>query len=190
MGLVGNDSSFQVRCPIGRHRRPILPVRPPTDTRGTRANQPGGLPGRPGGNNGGGLNTTSESLSESYPAIEASVPAARHAAGRYADALGFRGDQLDRVRLAVSEAVTNAVRHAYRGDPGEVGLTARVAGGELWLLVSDDGCGYQTPAVDPGLGFGLAVIADAADGFVITERAEGGTEVRMHFDLPRGTTRA
>jgi two-component sensor histidine kinase len=51
------------------------------------------------------------------------------------------------------------------------------------VLVSDSGCGYQTPPERPGLGLGLVLIADACDEFVIAERAEGGTEARMQFVL-------
>ena len=87
------------------------------------------------------------------------------------------------LRLAVSEAVTNAVVHAYRGRSGTVRVAGAVASGELWVLVSDGGCGYQTPPERPGLGLGLVLIADACDEFVIAERAEGGTEARMQFVL-------
>jgi anti-sigma regulatory factor (Ser/Thr protein kinase) len=92
-------------------------------------------------------------------------------------------DQIDTVRSAVSEAVSNAVIHAYRSTPGEVHITAAVTSGELWVLVADDGCGFQTPAESPGLGWGLALIAHAAEDFVLAERAEGGTEARMRFRI-------
>jgi LytS/YehU family sensor histidine kinase len=51
-------------------------------------------------------------------------------------------------------AVTNAVRHAYPvpSRTGAFHVVAAVAGDELWVLVADDACGYQTPAQCPGLG--------------------------------------
>jgi len=122
-----------------------------------------------------------ESLSESYPATPAAVPAARHAVGDYAVVAGAGPDQLDAIRLAVSEAVTNAVKHAYPDGGGEIHMTAAALDGELWILVADEGVGVHTPTQDPGLGLGLALIADACEEFVITERAEGGTEARMRF---------
>ena len=118
-----------------------------------------------------------------YPATPASVPDARHDLIAYAAEAGVTHDQLDRIRLAVSEAVTNAVRHAYRETTGAVHVMASATGGELWILVLDEGCGHQTPATDPGLGWGLALIADACDDFVLAERAEGGTAARMRFDV-------
>jgi anti-sigma regulatory factor (Ser/Thr protein kinase) len=126
-----------------------------------------------------------ESLSKRYPAVAGSVPRARAAVAKFAAHAGLTGARLEDLRLAVSEAVTNVVRDAYRGSPGEVRVDVAVASDELWLLIADTGCGYQTPAKNPGPGFGLALIADAADEFVITERATGGTEARIGFRLPR-----
>lgn len=90
-------------------------------------------------------------------------------------------DHLDAVRSAVSEAVSNAVMHAYRSAQGRIHVTANVTGAELWVLVADEGCGFQTEARHPGLGWGLALIAQATDEFVLAERAQGGTEARMRF---------
>jgi anti-sigma regulatory factor (Ser/Thr protein kinase) len=102
----------------------------------------------------------------------------------FAAACGALPADIDTIKLAVSEAFTNAVIHAYRSGPGDVQVTAALAGGELWVLVSDEGCGHQTPPVSPGMGLGLALIAQASEDFVITERSTGGTEVRMRFPLP------
>ena len=129
----------------------------------------------------GRLGASDHSVSESYPAQPDAVPAARAQIGDFASDAGVAGEALHAIRLAVSEAVTNAVRHAYRGETGLVYVTAAQVPGEFVVLVSDDGCGYQTPAENPGFGWGLAVIADATDEFVITERGSGGTEVRMRF---------
>lgn len=90
---------------------------------------------------------------------------------------------VDSVRLAVSEAVTNAVLHAYGEAPGEVHVTLAIADEEFWILVADDGCGHQSVPASPGLGLGLALIADACQHFLITERSGGGTELRMGFPL-------
>ena len=126
------------------------------------------------------------SLSEVYPATPESVPAARSSAAEFAADAGASPEIVEAVRLAVSEAVTNVVVHAYRGRPGDVHLTAAIAERELWVLVSDSGCGHQTAAERPGLGWGLALIAEASRDFLIAERANGGTELRMRFGLPGG----
>jgi len=118
-----------------------------------------------------------------YPAVPASVPRARHELAEYALQAGVGADHLDRIQLAVSEAVTNAVRHAYPRTNGQVRITATALEEELWILVADEGCGHQAPSTDPGLGWGLPLIAKACDYFVLAERSEGGTEARMRFDV-------
>ncbi|HEX3617005.1 MAG TPA: ATP-binding protein [Solirubrobacteraceae bacterium] len=126
-----------------------------------------------------------ESLTESHPATPEVIPKLRHAVADYARGLGIDGDQLDGVRLAISEALSNVVLHAYgENEPGYLHLTARVVGNELWVLVADDGRGYNTSPMRPGLGWGLAFITDAADDFTMAERADGGSEARMVFRLP------
>lgn len=125
-----------------------------------------------------------DSVREFYPAIPESIPSARGRVADFAAGCGAGPAEIEAIRLAVSEALTNAVIHAYRNGPGDVQVTAALAGSELWVLVSDDGCGHQTPPVSPGLGLGLALIAQSSHDFVITERASGGTEVRMRFPLP------
>ena len=76
------------------------------------------------------------------------------------------------------------VLHAYRDEPGEVHVTARMVDHELWVLIADDGVGLGTPALRPGLGWGLAFITDASDEFTLAERAGGGAEARIVFRLP------
>lgn len=127
--------------------------------------------------------TEQDSLREAVPATPESVPFVRNLLTEFASRCGAAPEVLDSIRLAVSEALTNAVVHAYRTGPGEVQITADRAGGELWVLVADEGCGHQTAPVSPGLGLGLALIAQSSEDFVIIERATGGTEVRMRFPL-------
>jgi serine phosphatase RsbU (regulator of sigma subunit)/anti-sigma regulatory factor (Ser/Thr protein kinase)/PAS domain-containing protein len=127
---------------------------------------------------------THPGLQETYPAVDSTVAHARHSVARFAAAAGgLEGERLDAVRLAVSEAVTNAVIHAYPDRDGEVQVSAAVTSRKLQVLVIDSGRGLQAPAENPGLGFGLKLMAEASDDFDAVERAEGGTEVRLVFDL-------
>lgn len=123
-------------------------------------------------------------LSESHLATPKAVGAIRSSITAYAGATGFTGTRLDEIRLAVSEAVSNVVMHAYRGEPGKVRVTARVVDGALWVLIADDGVGNNIPTSRPGLGWGLALITDACDEFTLADRPEGGTEARMRFLIP------
>lgn len=124
-----------------------------------------------------------EALNESYPAVPEAVPLARRALAAVAAAAGA-GERLDEIRLAVSEALTNAVVHAYRnGQSGRLHVTAAVAADELWVLIGDDGRGLHAWNDSRGLGIGLSLISGLSDDFAIVTRASGGTEVQMRFDL-------
>ena len=129
-----------------------------------------------------------DALNDSYPAIPEAVPLARRALTEVAAAAGAGGERLEEIRLAVSEALTNAVVHAYRdGDTGRFQVTAAVAAGELWVLISDDGRGLHAWNDSRGLGIGLSLISGLSDDFAIVTRAAGGTEVQMRFDLNQAT---
>jgi anti-sigma regulatory factor (Ser/Thr protein kinase) len=92
----------------------------------------------------------------------------------------------DAVTLAVSEAATNVVVHAYVGRdlPGTIEVDATVAEDELWVIVTDTGLGLRPRLDSPGLGLGLAIIAQLADGVDLVRPAAGGLELRMRFALP------
>ena len=125
-----------------------------------------------------------ETFSQIYRAEPEAVLCARASLTEFARTAGAGPERLDAIRLAVSEAVTNAVLHAYeKGQPGMIGLSATYVSGELWLFVSDDGAGLRARRSGRGLGLGLAVIAQLSDDFQIISRAGGGTELRMLFKL-------
>jgi serine/threonine-protein kinase RsbW len=124
-----------------------------------------------------------QSLSHTYPAEAGSVPRAREALSTFAQSAGATDDQLDSIRLAVSEATTNVVVHAYDGHPGEIQLDAGLSSGGLWVLISDDGLGMRPQIESPGLGVGLSLISQVCDELEIAKRSCGGIEVRMRFAL-------
>ena len=123
------------------------------------------------------------SFSDVRAAAPESVPALRHALVEYARAAGADRDQCEAVRLAISEAVTNVVLHAYGELGGPVHIAASIAGGQLWVIVADDGRGINAPSRRPGLGQGLALIGAVSDSIAILRRSSGGTELRLRFAL-------
>ncbi len=125
-------------------------------------------------------------LKRSYLASAGSVGEARVALAAFAREVGAHGEQLEAIRLATSEALSNAVRFAYPAREGHVHVNAWVAAGELWVLITDNGCGLHAGAESDGLGLGLALISKMCDGFSIVERSLGGTELRLRFDLRTG----
>ena len=117
-------------------------------------------------------------LELSLSADSDSVAKARHAVADYAQDHG--ADRED-VALAVSEAVSNAVIHAFRGrEPGRIDLRALCDGDGLVVSVSDDGVGVAPNPDSPGLGLGLALIGSLASGIEL--RRDGrGTTIIMRF---------
>jgi anti-sigma regulatory factor (Ser/Thr protein kinase) len=117
-------------------------------------------------------------LSLELAAEPASVAAARHAIAGFVAA---KAVDEDAIALAVSEAVSNAILHAYRDDaaPGRIRLRAGFTGPWLRIEVSDDGVGMRPRTDSPGLGLGLPLIAQVASHVDIT--SDSGTSVRMDF---------
>ena len=120
-------------------------------------------------------------LAETYPAVPESISKARKAVSTLAAQAGADRRALDAVRLAVSEAVTNAVLYAYDGDTGPVHVRAAVTDRGLSVTVADEGDGVRPRLDRKGIGIGLAVIAEAADEVAIATRPAGGTELQMNF---------
>lgn len=124
--------------------------------------------------------------SVSLPAIPDSVRAIRGLVTDLARRAGADDEQLEAVRLAVSEAATNVVMHAYAAERrGLIHLSASAASDELTVLVADDGHGHRIPTDSPGLGWGWKLIADSCDRLTILERGTGGTELRMQWRIRR-----
>jgi anti-sigma regulatory factor (Ser/Thr protein kinase) len=124
-------------------------------------------------------------LSETLPAVPASTPRLRRAVTRFAVAAGANAATVENVSLAVSEAITNAIVHAYadRDEPGIVRVTAVIENGSVHITVSDDGRGMVPRLDSPGLGLGLPLIGQTADAFDVHRSDGGGTELRMSFQL-------
>jgi anti-sigma regulatory factor (Ser/Thr protein kinase) len=104
----------------------------------------------------------------------------------YAQRVGAADSRLGDIRLAVSEAVTNAVLHAYRDrDPGEIRVDARLTDDEasLRIVVEDDGFGPLPRPDSPGLGLGLPTIASVADAVELSAGKAAGAKLSMVFAL-------
>jgi serine/threonine-protein kinase RsbW/stage II sporulation protein AB (anti-sigma F factor) len=125
-----------------------------------------------------------ERLDIRLDAVPNSVGHARKAVVAFADRHGLAAAA--DVALAVTEAVTNAVVHAYRdGASGRVRVVACALETGLLVVVRDYGCGMQPNPGSPGAGLGLAVIGALA-GEMNIERPDdgGGTRVRIRFKPP------
>jgi anti-sigma regulatory factor (Ser/Thr protein kinase) len=118
------------------------------------------------------------------PAVPASVTELRWAARDFALENGADEGLAGDVMLAVSEAVTNSIKHAYPDCAGEVELLASLAADRtLVVTVRDTGGGFG-PTASEGLGAGLMLMGECADELEVREGPDGVT-VRMVFHLQR-----
>jgi serine/threonine-protein kinase RsbW len=94
---------------------------------------------------------------------------------------------LSDIALAITEATTNVVLHAYRDRevPGLVSIKAVDFDDHVCLYVLDEGSGLAPRVDSPGLGLGLGLIAQVADSADVRTPESGGTEVVMRFNVTR-----
>ena len=79
----------------------------------------------------------------------------RRGVADFARAHGADDDVIDSIALAVSEAVTNAIIHAFVGrEAGHVALTAEAGEGSILVRVLDDGRGMTPHPESPGSAWG------------------------------------
>jgi len=120
------------------------------------------------------------------PALPENVSVVRHVFAGVGDVLGMDSSSLGRLRLALSEACTNVVVHAYDDDThhGTLEVDAIIEDRLLNVIVRDHGVGVRPRPDSPGLGMGLPLIAAVTDEVEITSSERRGNEVRMTFVLP------
>lgn len=117
----------------------------------------------------------------------------RNALGELAAKLGFSEPECRAVVLAVDEALTNIIRHAYLGDPERtieatfhrIHVQGEGAGDALEIVLEDSGviakpekmCGRALEDVRPG-GLGLHFIRESMDT-VEFSRSNGKNQLRL-----------
>jgi serine/threonine-protein kinase RsbW len=121
------------------------------------------------------------------PARPENVALVRHVLGAFAEALDLPPAISDDIRLAVTEACTNVVRHAYPHDDGTIDVDVRPRRERLEVIVADDGCGIGPSQDTSGPGLGLPLIAALADSLEIERSAGRGSRLSMSFQRTRTT---
>jgi serine/threonine-protein kinase RsbW len=111
----------------------------------------------------------------------AAVGAARRWITAFAGEYAMPASQQEDLAVAVSEAVTNVVRHAYPSDAaGDVVLAAATDGEWLSVQIKDRGCGNPSTS----LGLGLPLMTELSDRVEVSAgRAGVGTVVLMEFPI-------
>lgn len=117
------------------------------------------------------------------------VAFARQSVAIFAAQLDFSIDDIDEIKVAVSEAVSNAVIHGYGDEPGMVRIEVKLCKDELEVTVADQGRGIadvawatqptHTTRPEERMGLGLVFVREYMDELSIESAVGKGTTVRM-----------
>ena len=128
--------------------------------------------------------TATPDLELKLPARAENVAVIRHAFGGFAEALSVDEQTLADIKLAVTEACTNVVIHAYEnGEEGDLEVDASIDDERLTVVIRDSGRGIVPRPDSPGLGLGLPLIATLAESLELGKDHGDHTEVRRTFRL-------
>ena len=135
------------------------------------------------------------SIKFTMPSLSVNESAARAVVSSFLIQYDPTVEELSDIRTAVSEAVTNAVVHAYRGTVGNIELTVRLLKDrEIYIRVKDKGCGipdvkaamvplYTTAPEEERSGLGFSVMEQFMDRLIVRSTPGKGTQVTMRKRL-------
>jgi len=122
------------------------------------------------------------------------VGLARVAVAAFVSGVDFNLSDLEEIKVAVSEAVSNAIIHGYEGmSSGTVWLSASLSGNALEIVVEDTGKGIADleQAMLPGtgsdperLGLGFVFMKSFMDKVDVQTEVGQGTRVTLLKTLP------
>lgn len=130
-----------------------------------------------------------------FPSLSVNEAYARTAVTAFAAQLDLTIEEIADIRTAVSEAVTNAIVHGYRGTVGTIELCVKLLeGNEVYIRIKDCGCGipdvaqameplYTTAAAEERAGLGFAVMESFMDKLSVKSKVGKGTTVVMRKRL-------
>lgn len=130
------------------------------------------------------------------------LPRIRALVADLAARVGFPEGEIDKIKMAVDEACTNVIEHAYGADgvhqwtrDPELTLELRVENQQLIVEIHDHGArfdlaNYTPPSIEDGIrcgrtgGYGLAIIRQFMDEVQYQHCADGGNLLRLVKRLP------
>ncbi|NLJ74825.1 MAG: anti-sigma F factor [Firmicutes bacterium] len=129
-----------------------------------------------------------------FPSETVNVAFARTAIALFAAQLDLTLDELEDIKVAVSEAVSNSVIHGYQNNLGTIIVQASYGNGQLQIVVEDFGQGIPdielaketgyTTIPQERMGLGLTFIYEYMDDVVLTSQVNQGTKVTMKKNVP------
>lgn len=127
-------------------------------------------------------------------AVESSaeqLPAVRSAVERMCQAIGFGEPQVGNIVLSTDEALTNIIRHAYRGQPGQpieiqMGAIDQAGRGGIRIVIRDHGRAVPPEQIKPKCpgtlrpgGLGVHIMRECMDELDYRPADGGGTRLTM-----------
>jgi stage II sporulation protein AB (anti-sigma F factor) len=124
------------------------------------------------------------------PALSKNESLARSIVAAFCIELNPTVDDIDDIKTAVSEAVTNCIVHAYGKEGGEIILRAKTNNNVLIVEIEDKGIGienikearkpfFTTKANEERSGMGFTVMETFMDTLEVRGNEYGGTTVEM-----------
>jgi serine/threonine-protein kinase RsbW len=140
----------------------------------------------------GGVEAVQFALQVALPLNTRLLPKTRQALAGYLEEVAMPEETLHDVILALDEACTNVIRHAFPGTAdGEYHVSAVVEGGEIRITVEDHGVGFDASRLDEAWvepdatsGRGLSIIQSVMSSVDVTRpTGDGGTRLVMRKKL-------
>lgn len=115
--------------------------------------------------------------------------------------VGFGEDDIDKIRIAVDEACTNVIKHAYEQEgENHIGIIIKIDYSKLTIVVTDQGKGFDPKSIElPKMedyfaeirvgGLGIYLMKTLMDEVDYTIRPGVGNEVRMVKYFVKNNTR-
>ncbi|MCR5718421.1 MAG: anti-sigma F factor [Oscillospiraceae bacterium] len=134
----------------------------------------------------------------SFPSVSSNEALARAALSAFLIPADPTAQELADLRTVISEAVTNAIVHGYRGTCGEISLCLRMLPERvIYIRVTDHGCGiadidkameplYTSAPEEDRAGLGFAIMQTFTDSLHVRSAAGQGTTLTMRRKLGSG----
>lgn len=129
------------------------------------------------------------------PSRSANEGFARVAVAAFVARLDPTIEELNDIKTAVSEAVTNCIVHAYKEKIGNIYITAIIDGDNVKIRIRDRGCGIPdveqameplfTTGGEERAGLGFAVMESFTDKLKVRSSVGKGTTVTMSKKISR-----
>lgn len=132
-----------------------------------------------------------EAITLTVPARTEFVGVVRLTIAGVAGRMDFTIEQIEDIKIAVSEAVTNCVQYAYphKKVPGRIDIRCEMLATGLCIVIQDFGQGFDTTLLENaterksnsklGLGLGITFIRSLMDTVSVTSETNTGTVVTM-----------